>query len=124
MANNPSCDSARALLGLMGFAIAYVTGLQIQVTSALTHNISGTAKAAFQTVLGVLYYVEIKSGMWWFSNIVVLFGSMAYTHVKHSEMRREDELRRRRLQQQQQPPTEPPAASVAVEMGVLPPNRP
>ena len=105
--------------GLMGFAIAYVTGLQIQVTSPLTHNISGTAKAAFQTVLGVLYYVEIKSGMWWLSNLVVLFGSMAYTHVKHAEMRLEHELRRPRLQQQ--PPAEPPAAGAAlVELGAEP----
>ena len=30
--------------GVFGFAIGYVTGLQIQVTSPLTHNISGTAK--------------------------------------------------------------------------------
>ena len=111
----------------MGFAIAYVTGLQIQVTSPLTHNISGTAKAAFQTVLGVLYYAEIKSGMWWLSNFVVLAGSMAYTHVKHGEMRREDELRRRRLQQL--PPAEPPAAAadadaalVEVGAGPLSPN--
>ncbi len=60
--------------GVFGFAIGYVTGLQIkvgffylptfvfpqmcvfliyfvQVTSPLTHNISGTAKAAAQTVL-------------------------------------------------------------------------
>ncbi|CAK9294657.1 unnamed protein product [Gordionus sp. m RMFG-2023] len=72
--------------GLFGFAIGYVTGLQIQVTSPLTHNISGTAKAAFQTLLGVLYYHEIKSLTWWLSNVIVLGGSMAYTHIRHSEM--------------------------------------
>ena len=44
------------LSGAMGFMMSYVTGLQIQVASALTHNISGTAKAAFQTLLAVLWF--------------------------------------------------------------------
>ncbi len=72
--------------GVMGFAIAYVTGLQIKVTSALTHNVSGTAKAAFQTLLGVLWYHETKTGAWWLSNGVVLAGSTAYSQVRTWEM--------------------------------------
>jgi GDP-fucose transporter C1 len=44
--------TAMFIAGVFGFAIAYVTGLQIQVTSPLTHNVSGTAKACCQTVLG------------------------------------------------------------------------
>ena len=31
-----------SVAGVFGFAIGYVTGLQIKVTSPLTHNISGT----------------------------------------------------------------------------------
>jgi len=73
--------------GLLGFAMSYVTGLQIQVTSALTHNISGTAKAAAQTVLGVTYYGEVKTVMWWTSNAVVLAGSAAYTYVQQQAMK-------------------------------------
>jgi GDP-fucose transporter C1 len=90
--------------GLLGFAMSYVTGLQIQVrgpytwrytlsrpwvqvTSALTHNISGTAKAAAQTVLGVAYYAEVKTVMWWTSNAVVLAGSAAYTYVQQQAMK-------------------------------------
>ena len=76
--------------GVFGFAIGYVTGLQIQVTSPLTHNISGTAKACAQTVMATAYYQELKTGMWWFSNLVVLIGSLAYTHVKRSEMKSKD----------------------------------
>ncbi|KAJ8247806.1 hypothetical protein GJAV_G00250730 [Gymnothorax javanicus] len=41
--------------GIFGFAIGYVTGLQIQFTSPLTHNVSGTAKACVQTVLAVVF---------------------------------------------------------------------
>ncbi len=80
-----------SLSGIFGFAIGYVTGLQIQVTSPLTHNISGTAKACAQTVIATMYYHEIKSSLWWLSNIVVLFGSAAYTQVKRSEMKQKHE---------------------------------
>merc|ERR1712110_1259654 len=73
--------------GLLGFAIGYVTGLQIKVTSPLTHNISGTAKAAAQTVLATQWFSETKSLLWWTSNMVVLAGSMAYTRVRQMEMK-------------------------------------
>ncbi|PVD24202.1 hypothetical protein C0Q70_14672 [Pomacea canaliculata] len=72
--------------GLFGFAIGYVTGLQIQVTSPLTHNISGTAKACAQTVIACIYYTEIKPVLWWVSNVVVLLGSAGYTEVRRREM--------------------------------------
>ncbi|GFS25133.1 GDP-fucose transporter 1 [Elysia marginata] len=73
--------------GVFGFAIGYVTGLQIQVTSPLTHNISGTAKACAQTVLACIYFREEKTSLWWLSNFVVLAGSGGYTEVKRQEMK-------------------------------------
>ena len=88
--------------GVFGFAIGYVTGLQIkvtsmaiylsisvvsQVTSPLTHNISGTAKAAAQTVLATRWWGEARSWAWWGSNLVVLSGSLAYARVRQTEMR-------------------------------------
>lgn len=73
--------------GIFGFAIGYITGMQIQVTSPLTHNISGTAKACAQTVLACIYFQEVKTGLWWLSNMVVLFGSCGYTEVKRREMK-------------------------------------
>ena len=48
----------------------------LQVTSPLTHTISGTAKACAQTVLATLWYDEHKSPLWWVSNGVVLLGSL------------------------------------------------
>lgn len=77
--------------GLLGFAIGYVTGLQIKFTSPLTHNVSGTAKACAQTVLAVLYYEETKSFLWWVSNMMVLGGSSAYTWVRGWEMKKIEE---------------------------------
>ena len=79
--------------GVFGFAIGYVTFLQIQVTSPLTHNVSGTAKACAQTVMATFIFNEVKSGLWWTSNAVVLLGSACYTHVKISEMK-EEEMKR------------------------------
>ncbi|XP_023223585.1 GDP-fucose transporter 1-like [Centruroides sculpturatus] len=73
--------------GIFGFAIGYVTGLQIKFTSPLTHNISGTAKACFQTVLAVMWFHEHKPFLWWTSNMVVLGGSAAYTRVRQQEMK-------------------------------------
>ncbi len=76
------------LSGVFGFLIAYVTGLQIKVTSPLTHNISGTAKACAQTVLATFWYNDHKSIMWWFSNFLVLFGSAAYTRIRQIDMKK------------------------------------
>ncbi|VDK50572.1 unnamed protein product [Anisakis simplex] len=93
-----------SISGAFGFMMGYVTGWQIQVTSPLTHNISGTAKAAAQTVIAVTsplthnisgtakaaaqtviavsYWNEVKPFFWWVSNAVVLVGSAAYTAVR------------------------------------------
>jgi len=72
--------------GVFGCGIGYVTGLQVKVTSPLTHNISGTAKAAAQTVLATQINAEMKTFWWWISNAVVLFGSAAYARVRQLEM--------------------------------------
>ncbi|XP_052831172.1 GDP-fucose transporter 1-like [Octopus bimaculoides] len=73
--------------GILGFAIGYATGLQIQLTSPLTHNISGTAKACAQTVVAAIYYSDRRSLLWWVSNVTVLLGSGGYTEVKRREMK-------------------------------------
>lgn len=74
--------------GVFGFAIGYVTGLQIKFTSPLTHNVSGTAKACAQTVIAVAHSHSHKSVLWWSSNMMVLGGSFAYTWVKGLEMKK------------------------------------
>ncbi|XP_018334219.1 GDP-fucose transporter 1 [Agrilus planipennis] len=74
--------------GICGFSVGFFTSLQIKYTSALTHNISGTAKACAQTVLATYWYQESKSLLWWFSNSVVLLGSAGYARAKQVEMER------------------------------------
>lgn len=73
--------------GVLGFSMGYVTSLQIQATSPLTHNVSGTAKAYAQTLLGVFYYNEVKTFLWWISNLFVLLGAALYSHVRNQEMK-------------------------------------
>lgn len=77
------------VVGVFGISIGYVTALQIQVTSPLTHNVSGTAKACAQTVLACVVYSETKPFWWWVSNFMVLGGSSAYTYVRMMEMKAE-----------------------------------
>lgn len=97
------------LSGVFGFAIGFVTGLQIQVTSPLTHNISGTAKACAQTILAVTYFHEVKTALWWSSNMMVLGGSAVYTFVRKQDMDREAaEIQKAKMDPEEQklyPPT-------------------
>ena len=78
------------MAGMFGIAIGYVTSLQIQVTSPLTHNVSGTAKACAQTILACTVYSQSKPFWWWISNAMVLGGSSGYTYVKMQEMKSSD----------------------------------
>ena len=57
---NPQFCFAMTFAGILGFSMGYVTGYQIQMTSALTHNVSGTAKSYVQTLLAVIVYSEVK----------------------------------------------------------------
>jgi GDP-fucose transporter C1 len=68
--------------GVMGFAIGLVTVMQVKATSPLTHNISGTAKAAVQSLLAFWIWgnqatVKGVSGIF-----LVIFGSGLYTWVQ------------------------------------------
>lgn len=67
----------------------YIHIISFKVTSPLTHNISGTAKACAQTVIASYWYSESKPILWWISNWVVLGGSGAYARVKQLEMERD-----------------------------------
>lgn len=77
--------------GIFGFAIGYIGTLQIHLTSALTHNVSGTAKAAIQTILAVIVNNETKLASWWLSNAIVLVASAGYAVVRHHESWRSEE---------------------------------
>lgn len=83
--------------GVFGFAIGYFTALQIKVTSPLTHNVSGTAKACAQTILATHWYNETKSLLWWLSNVIVLAASACYARVRQLELSKEYKLQTQQL---------------------------
>ena len=73
--------------GVLGVAISFAAAAQIKWTSPLTHNVSGTAKAAAQTVLALLIYRNPITVLGFVSVLIVLGGSLAYTLVRRAEMR-------------------------------------
>jgi GDP-fucose transporter C1 len=79
------------LAGFLSFFIGYASSLQIQLTSPLTHNISGTTKSCLQTLLGVIYFNETKNLLWWLSNLFVLVGALFYSIVRNQEMNKSKE---------------------------------
>jgi len=76
---------ALTLAGCFGFAIGIVTVLQIKATSPLGHNISGTAKAAFQSMMAFHIWGNEASFMGITGIFVVLGGSLLYTYLKMKE---------------------------------------
>lgn len=74
--------------GVFGICISFAVAAQIKYTSPLTHNVSATAKAAAQTVLGLIIYRNPIT-VWGAASVgVILLGSMFYTLVRRSEMKK------------------------------------
>ena len=74
------------LTGLFGFLIGIITVFQITLTSPLTHNIAGTAKATLQTVIALTIYQNPVTWKGLLGIAFVLGGSTLYTFVKNAEM--------------------------------------
>ena len=68
--------------GAFGFAIGIVTSMQIAVTSPLTHNISGTAKACVQTLLALVVWGNPTNAANLTGTALVLLGSCGYSYVR------------------------------------------
>lgn len=77
--------SAMSVAGFFGFSIGIVTVLQIKATSPLTHNISGTAKAAVQSLMAFYLWGNQPTVMGVLGIFTVLGGSLLYTFVKMRE---------------------------------------
>eukprot|EP00697_Spironema_sp_BW2_P001663 gnl/Spiro4/12246_TR6461_c0_g1_i1.p1 gnl/Spiro4/12246_TR6461_c0_g1~~gnl/Spiro4/12246_TR6461_c0_g1_i1.p1 ORF type:complete len:373 (-),score=68.36 gnl/Spiro4/12246_TR6461_c0_g1_i1:87-1166(-) len=75
--------------GLFGFAIGIVTVMQIQATSPLTNNISGTAKACVQTFLGFYFFRNPTNLQNICGIFMTLIGTMMYAYVRMVEMEAE-----------------------------------
>lgn len=74
--------------GVFGICISFAVAAQIKHTSPLTHNVSATAKAAAQTVLGLIVYQNPITAWGGASVGVILLGSLFYTLVRRSEMKK------------------------------------
>ena len=83
--------SAMLVSALLGFLISVATFMQINYTSALTNNISGTMKAALQTILAVFCFGNELTPLNVVGLVMVLGGSALYSQVKRSEMQRKKE---------------------------------
>ena len=74
------------ITGMMGFSIGLVTVLQVTATSPLTHNISGTAKAAAQSILAFYIWGNSPTVKGILGIVLVLGGSGLYTYVQRLSM--------------------------------------
>ena len=77
--------TAMLVAGFFGFSIGIVTVLQIKATSPLTHNISGTAKAAVQSMMAFYIWKNKPTFFGILGIFTVLGGSLLYTFVKMDE---------------------------------------
>jgi GDP-fucose transporter C1 len=66
--------------------ISVATFMQINYSSALTNNISGTVKAAVQTVLAVLVFGNEITVLNAVGIAMVIGGSAWYSHLRYTEM--------------------------------------
>lgn len=86
---SPTYWGVMTIAGFLGFAIGIVTVMQINYTSPLTHNISGTAKACVQTILAYMIWQNPWTYKALFGVFLVIFGSCLYAYVRTIEMDRE-----------------------------------
>mmetsp|Transcript_5655 Transcript_5655/g.11973 ORF Transcript_5655/g.11973 Transcript_5655/m.11973 type:complete len:351 (+) Transcript_5655:340-1392(+) len=82
---SPLFWASMMVAGVFGFSIGIVTVMQIKATSPLSHNISGTAKAAFQSMMAFYIWKNPATVMGVAGMFVVLGGSLLYTLVKMRE---------------------------------------
>jgi len=82
---SPVFWAAMMVAGFFGFSIGIVTVMQIKATSPLSHNISGTAKAAVQSMMAFYIWKNPATVMGVAGMFVVLGGSLLYTIVKMRE---------------------------------------
>merc|ERR1712087_629369 len=103
---SPSFWMLMTLAGFFGFSIGIVTVLQIKATSPLSHNVSGTAKAAVQSMMAFYIWGNEPTVFGILGIFCVLGGSLLYTYVKMSE---------NKLQEKPAPP--PPVQQSTEENG-------
>jgi GDP-fucose transporter C1 len=78
----------QTVAGVVGFVINIAIFLNINYTSPLTHNLSGTVKACLQTLLAFVFFPgsEIMTVMKFIGTILVIAFSGFYAYVRKQEM--------------------------------------
>lgn len=71
--------------GVLGCLMAWVSAMQINVTSPVSHHISSNSKAVAQTIIAVIWYHETKRTLWWISVLMVVCGALSYAIVRMRE---------------------------------------
>jgi len=71
--------------GVLGCLMAWISAMQINVTSPVTHHISSNSKAVAQTIIAVVWYHETKQTLWWISVMMVVCGALLYAVIRMSE---------------------------------------
>lgn len=71
--------------GVFGFLINIASFLQIKMTSPLTHNVSGIAKAGVQTIIAYLFFGNPPTFKGISGLLLVLGGSFFYGYFRSSE---------------------------------------
>ena len=77
--------------GIMSFSMAWISAVQIDLLSPVTHHIIANSKAVIQTLIAVISAHEQKAALWWFSIFMVVGGATSYALVRL----REDEKKRK-----------------------------
>ncbi|OCH84349.1 hypothetical protein OBBRIDRAFT_764406 [Obba rivulosa] len=74
-----------AVTGVFGFLMSIASLLSIKVTSPITHMVSSAVRGGAASFLGMWLFDEIITTGRAASIVVILFGSIYYTWVKHVE---------------------------------------
>ncbi|THV02171.1 hypothetical protein K435DRAFT_852989 [Dendrothele bispora CBS 962.96] len=74
-----------AITGALGFMMSIASLLSIKVTSPITHMISSAVRGVAASLLGMWLFNDIITTGRASSIAIILFGSIYYTWVKHSE---------------------------------------
>jgi len=73
------------IVGVFGFLINISTFLQVKYTSPLTHNVSGTAKACVQTLIGLWIWQNPVTSMGMFGTFLSIIGCFVFGAVRYYE---------------------------------------
>ena len=71
--------------GLMSFAIGWISAIQIDITSPLTHHIIANTKAVLQTFIAIYYNGESKSLLWFVGDGMIVTGALTYAVFRVKE---------------------------------------